>query len=66
MDDGSTSMTIIVLWIIFLVIYFYPTINALSRYHPLTAVIFVTNLFLGWTVIGWFASLALSLGRTHR
>ena len=37
-------------------IYFMPTIVAMVlREDPL--VIFLVNLFLGWTVIGWFAAL---------
>lgn len=45
-------------WLIIFV-YFFPTLNALkSRY--LTS-IFIINLFLGWTFIGWVVALAWSV-----
>jgi hypothetical protein len=47
--------------------YFLPTILAVIRKHPSTGGIFALNFFLGWTVIGWIASLvwALSDNRTE-
>jgi len=38
-------------------LYFLPAIIAKSRKHPNTAGVFVLNLLLGWTVIGWIGSL---------
>lgn len=40
---------------IVLLIYFLPSIA--GRKHPHAAGIFVLNLFLGWTVIGWIVAL---------
>jgi hypothetical protein len=41
-------------------IYFLPTIIALSRGHLSTLAIFLLNLFLGWTLIGWLIALIWS------
>lgn len=41
-------------------IYLLPWIIAASRSHPQVAPIFIINLFLGWTLIGWVLTLAWS------
>jgi hypothetical protein len=38
-------------------IHFLPTIVALLRHSRHTGAIFLINLFLGWTVIGWVVAL---------
>lgn len=43
-----------------LVGYFLPTIIAGCRSMPNTMAIFLLNLFLGWTLIGWVAALVWS------
>jgi T4 superinfection immunity protein len=40
-----------------LVMYFLPSIIALLRSKRDTLAIFLLNLFLGWSVIGWFVAL---------
>jgi T4 superinfection immunity protein len=40
-----------------LVLYFLPSIIALIRSKRDTLAIFLLNLFLGWSVIGWFVAL---------
>ncbi len=40
-----------------LLIGFLPTIIAVARRHPSVVAIFLVNLLLGWTVIGWFWAL---------
>jgi uncharacterized membrane protein YqaE (UPF0057 family) len=40
-----------------LTIYFAPTIVALSRGHLSAGAIFILNLLLGWTVLGWVVAL---------
>jgi hypothetical protein len=40
-----------------LALLFLPTLVAKSRNHPNTLPIFLLNLFLGWTFIGWVVSL---------
>ncbi|HTR67940.1 MAG TPA: superinfection immunity protein [Terriglobales bacterium] len=39
------------------VLYFLPSILALARNKRDTLAIFLLNLFLGWTIIGWVVSL---------
>jgi len=39
--------------IVVTLLYFLPTVIALSRGHLSGLAIFLLNLFLGWTVIGW-------------
>jgi uncharacterized membrane protein len=34
-------------------IYLLPTYIAIRRKHSRTAVIYIINLFFGWTIIGW-------------
>ena len=38
-------------------VYFLPTIVACSRNHTNALAIFILNLFLGWTLIGWVVAL---------
>jgi hypothetical protein len=40
-----------------LLMYFLPSIIALARSKRDTLAIFLLNLFLGWSVIGWFVAL---------
>lgn len=49
-----------VLIIAALMIYFLPSIVAISRSVPNAGSVIVLNLFLGWTFIGWVMSLAMS------
>jgi len=41
--------------------YFLPTIIAAGRGHPQVVPIFVINVLLGWTLLGWVATLAWSV-----
>ncbi|TCT87612.1 superinfection immunity protein [Pseudomonas sp. LP_4_YM] len=59
MSEGSGTLAI-VLFFIAVIIYFLPSFNASSRKHPNTSSIVLLNLFLGWTLIGWVASLVWS------
>lgn len=43
--------------IIFAILYFIPAIFALARGHHNGAAILMTNLFLGWTFLGWVIAL---------
>jgi hypothetical protein len=40
--------------------YFVPSILAMIRHHRQRSAIFVLNIFLGWTVIGWVGALVWS------
>jgi len=46
-----------------LIVYFIPNWVANARKHHNANAIFVTNLFLGWTFIGWVASIDLVVYR---
>ena len=50
-DDGS--QTILLLTFVGVVCYFLPFIVALVRSHRQALAIFFTDLFLGWTFLGW-------------
>lgn len=41
-------------------VYLLPTIVAYTRKVPNTGSVFVINLFLGWTLIGWVVALAMA------
>jgi hypothetical protein len=47
-------------------LYFLPVLIAALRAHPSGAAIFVVNLFLGWSLIGWVIALAWSLAAIER
>ncbi len=51
----------IIVFIIGLALYFLPTIIAVVRHHRNALAIFLINLFLGWTFIGWVAALVWSV-----
>jgi hypothetical protein len=46
-----------------LALLFLPTLVAKSRNHPNTLPIFLINLFLGWTFIGWVVALVWACTR---
>lgn len=41
----------------FLALYFVPTFIAMGRSHHQVAAIFMLNLLLGWTVLGWIGAM---------
>ena len=60
--SGSVENFIVsILFAIPLIIYFIPSIIAFSRKCPSTLAITALNLFLGWTLFGWVASLVWAL-----
>lgn len=50
----------VLIWTVLLFLYFLPTFIANERRHHQGAAIFVLNLLLGWTAIGWIAALIWS------
>jgi len=60
MDSG---IGLLLLALFALVIYFLPTIIAWNRGHKNTVAIFVANLFLGWTFLGWVVCLVWAFVR---
>ncbi|WP_203292424.1 superinfection immunity protein [Maricaulis parjimensis] len=49
-----------------LVVFFLPALIALLRGHDNTFAIFLTNLLLGWTGIGWLVALIWSFTAIRR
>lgn len=47
---------------ILLTLYFFPTIIAMARSARAAGGVFVINLFLGWTILGWILALAWAAG----
>jgi hypothetical protein len=54
-------VAVAVVLLIILILYFLPFIVALMRSHRQTASVFVVNLFLGWSLIGWVVALAMAV-----
>lgn len=48
---------IILIALALIIIYFLPTIIAYERGHKNTLAIFVLNILLGWSIIGWAIAL---------
>jgi hypothetical protein len=58
----STMLTIMIpVLMLCAAIYFLPSIIALARHHHNAFAIFLLNLLLGWTVLGWVGSLVWSV-----
>jgi hypothetical protein len=53
----------IFLFILLIVLYFVPTIIALSRHHVNSLAIFVVNFLTGWSFIGWVIAMVWSVKR---
>ena len=51
----------VVVFILLLTLYFLPTIVAVARHHRNALAIFLLNLFLGGTFIGWVVALVWSV-----
>jgi Superinfection immunity protein len=50
-------------FVIFLFMYFVPSVIAFARGHHQKAAILALNLFLGWTMIGWVVAIVWALTR---
>ena len=59
-------MTAVLIPLALVAAYLFPTIIVMARNHHNAAAISLLNLALGWTVLGWLAALALSLGPPER
>ena len=55
-----------ILFFVGLVIYFAPSGIALRRWHQHGLLVFILNLLLGWTIVGWLAALLWSLVKTDK
>ena len=53
----ETAITTSVLFVAALLLYFLPSLIASGRHHHNHVAIFVLNLLLGWTFLGWVIAL---------
>jgi hypothetical protein len=49
-----------------LTIYFWPALVADRRHHHNRTSIWVVNIFLGWTFIGWVVALAMAYSKVRK
>ena len=54
---SSEMIGIFLIFWIAIYVYFFPTVIGYSRRHMNTLSIFMLNLFLGWTFLGWVGAL---------
>lgn len=54
---------LLILFVVFISVYFIPTMVAVIRGHPQTLPILVLNILAGWTFFGWVGALVWSLVR---
>lgn len=62
-SSGSNALggiIVLVALVLGAAMYFLPTIIAVKRKVPNVGSVVVINIFLGWSVIGWVASLAMA------
>lgn len=60
MQNETGTLGALVLIFVCFMLYFMPTMNAKSRKHPNRSSIFLLNLLLGWTLVGWVIALVWS------
>ncbi|PIP19795.1 MAG: hypothetical protein COX41_01060 [Candidatus Omnitrophica bacterium CG23_combo_of_CG06-09_8_20_14_all_41_10] len=58
--QNFTMLELLLIVLIF-ALYFLPTFIAFLRHHKNKLAIFLLNLFLGWTILGWVVSLVWSV-----
>ncbi|NIG13009.1 superinfection immunity protein [Pantoea sp. Al-1710] len=58
-------MTSLFLTLILLPLYFLPTFVGILRFRLNIWAIMLTNIFLGWTVIGWMIALIWAMSYDH-
>jgi hypothetical protein len=58
----TSAVHVVIAWIFALVsfLYFLPWAIAATRGRPNTGGVFLVNLLVGWTVIGWIAALVMA------
>jgi hypothetical protein len=61
MQMQNLAIQELLLVVLIFVLYFLPTLIALLRKHKNKLAIFLLNLLLGWTVLGWMVSLIWSV-----
>jgi Superinfection immunity protein len=61
-SSGGSDLLIVVAILVLIIIYWVPTIVAVMRRNGLPNLwsIVIINAFLGWTLVGWVAALAMA------
>jgi hypothetical protein len=60
----ATGAMVLLLWIIVgLILYFLPTVAVIFNRHPHSGGVFLLNLLLGWTLIGWVCALVWAISK---
>lgn len=65
MTDPGTVLVHLLVLVLVLLVYFIPSFVAVHRKHQQAAPIFLLNLCLGWTFLGWFVALMWSVSAVH-
>lgn len=55
--DGAAALVGLIVIGILLALYFLPSLVAAMRHHRQAVAIFMLNIFLGWTLLGWVVAL---------
>ena len=63
MQMQKLSLVELLVIVLIVTFYFLPTLIAFLRQHKNKLAIFLLNLLLGWSVLGWVASLVWSVMR---
>ncbi len=61
MQMQNLGLLEILLVVLIFIVYFLPTLIAFLRQHKNKLAIFLLNLLLGWTILGWVGSLVWSV-----
>lgn len=61
LGSGGSGAAVVVLVLVLIVLYFIPTLVATSRKVTNSGSVFVINLLLGWSIIGWAVALAMAV-----
>ena len=59
--SGSEALGALIVLLLCLAFWFLPVIIAANRNHRNTTAIFILDLLLGWTIIGWIIALIWSV-----
>jgi len=60
---GAPEAAVVLFLCVGFVMYFFPTIVAVGRKKTNTSAIFLMNLLLGWSVIGWIIALVWAVSK---
>lgn len=65
-SNDYTGTVIMFFAMCFIMVYFFPTMIAALRRHRNLLALFLSNLFFGWTFIGWVCTLIWACTATQR